>query len=320
MAQVKKMPRSKNFYFTIYDFINRFSKLPTDKDLQLTKQARNYYIKGLKKAKIIERIAYGTWQIIGDYDLSKIKTSKKIAIGNLNNHSLKPDTIRAHAFMWHLRIPILSKWDKRREYLEKEGITYTKLGNLGEGERIIFRGRKVHLKNKCIIIYDKESYLSEKAKDAKSSAIYEFLSLVKGLEGMLRTDLTINKQYRFKVCREHYALIKNALAKQYDKEGKKLYVYSDKGLWMVIDNSLNLHELEAVKLGEAIGDSVGMQEWANSMKETGFKVTPTFILNALDQLIKDRQYYAENLKSHVEAIKQLGEAVKELKKGNNGDF
>jgi hypothetical protein len=314
MEQVKKATRSKNFYFTIYSYVLNHSKLPSEDILNISKQNRTYYIRALRQAKLIDRIGYGVWKVTGDFNQEIIGTSKKINTSNLNTHSLKPDNIRGHAFMWCLKIPKIANWDKRRQFFNKEGITFKPLNNLGDGERIEFKGRKVHLKSHSIIIYDKESYIAEKVKETKSLAIYEFLSLVKSLENLLKVSLTINKQYRFKVCREHYALIKNALAKQYDKEGKRLYVYNDRGLWLIIDNSLNLHELEAIKLGEAVNDAEGMQAWANSMKETGFKVTPDFILHSLNQLIQDRQYYAENLKSHVSAIQALEAAVKKLAK------
>ncbi len=124
----------------------------------------------------------------------------------------------------------------------------------------------------------------------------------------------INKKYQFKVTREHYALIKNCLARQYDKEGKKLQIYNHEGLWMLIDNSYNLHETETVKAGDAIRDNEGIQNYFNSHKATDFKVTPEFILGTMNGIQQNQLVFDNNMKTHLEVLKKLGNAVDNLSK------
>ena len=114
--------------------------------------------------------------------------------------------------------------------------------------------------------------------------------------------------YKFTTLREHYALIKNELARQYNDKGEKLYIRDDGKCWMWIDYSKGEHELESneVILNKKI------QEWYNDQKKYNFEVTPTFILSNLNSLIEDRRYWAKHQKSHVKAIQTLSHSVIEL--------
>lgn len=321
MQEVKKTSPRQNFYFNIVSYIKSNSKLPKYATLGFkSKQALNYYIQDLKKAGFINKLGYGTWEVLKDFNILDLKKSKKINLGNpkeLNN--LKE--VRGHAFMFKLRIPSIRNWGNLPTFLMEHNI---KDKPLKYGHAILFRGRKVHLFKESIIIYEKESYIADVAKDTKSYAIYEFLKLVQALETLFKVSFKINKTYKFRICREHYALLKNCLARQYDKENKRLYVYSDKGLWFIIDNSYNLHEAETVLLNEAVTDNEGIQDYFNSHKATRFKVTPEFILNCFNEsnnqiiaLIQDRKYWAENQKTHVAAIQELAQGVKKNTEGIN---
>jgi hypothetical protein len=124
----------------------------------------------------------------------------------------------------------------------------------------------VHLTNSSVIIYEKESYIADLAKDAKSNAINHFFRLVRGLERHLKADFSTCGQYKFRVTRQHYALIKNALAKQYDEKGQRLELYAANGIWFVIDNSYNLKEAETVNPKDADIDNEKVQNFFNSLK------------------------------------------------------
>lgn len=324
----KKSPQSKNFYLSIINYIKN-GKNPNQisKELQISKQSLNYYIASLKRQGIIRKISYGVWQQVKELPQEEVKKSPQVASHTTDFSNLKPDMVRGHAFMFHLKIPKIKNWDKRHEYMNKIGLKYSTLNNLGNGQKFNFKGKNVHLKNNSIIIYDKNSYISLLASDSRSSAVYEYLTIIQALERLFNVKLTIHKNYVFKVSREHYSLVKNCLAKQYDAEGKKLHVYNSKGLWMLIDNSFNLHETETVKTGEAVIDNEGIQSYLNSHKVTGFKVTPEYILHGFDNLSQVQlreaekwQEYAKDIVEHKEAIKtlavQISEFVKEVKKLN----
>jgi len=109
-------------------------------------------------------------------------------------------------------------------------------------------------------------------------------------------------------------MIKNELAKQYNDKGEKLYVVDDKGIWMWIDFSHSINELET---NEPI-ISRKVQNWYNDMKKTNFEVTPSFLLESINQVTQNQTMFAENMASHINAIKILGKEVKGLSKEIRG--
>jgi len=154
------------------------------------------------------------------------------------------------------------------------------------------------------------------------------------VERLLRADFSLFGKYKFRVARQHYALIKNSLARQYLEDGKKLAVYSGRGLWLLIDNSYNLEELETVHPKTADKDNGKVQDFFNGLDMVeGF--TPQFVLKALaenntqllayaDQnrehlaLIQDyRAESVENRKESAENRKVLSLLIQQLKGGGN---
>ena len=308
------MKRGKSFYLLVFELLKtglRPSKICIK--LSISKQSLNYYLATLKRAGLIKKLGYGTWEILKEFDEKEVK----IIPGVANNNSLKEvkiDSVRGHGLQFVLKIPNnLHNWNRREEVLVKQGIAFKPLilGNINAGQKLEFKGRKIWLTDKTIIVYEKTSYLADTAQEAKSYAIYEFKALVKALEGFIGADFSIRGNYSFKVSRQHYALVKNALAKQYDKEGKKLEVYTDRGLWFIIDNSFNLHEAETVSPKTADVDNKKVQDFFNGIKKfEGF--TPEFLVNSIGQNAVNLDNYAKHLTAHVESVKQLGTAVEKL--------
>lgn len=313
VKDVKKQPGCKNFYMSIYHLIQK-GKYPSQiaRELGITRQGVSYYLSSLKKDGLVEKIGYGVWQTCKNINPEDVKISTRVAIDTPHSKdSLKQDSVRGHAFQFKLDLPdnLGSNWKKREEIFHKIGIKFKKLNIFGGGQVLNFRGRKVWLTNKSIIIYEKESFISEKAKECKSQAINHFLKLIKGLERDLRANFSNHGRYRFRVTRQHYSLIKNALAKQYNDEGKKLEIYNDKGLWFLIDNSFNLNEAETIHPKTAVSDNEKVQDFFNGLK-TFDGYTPQFVVNSIGQLSNNWNQYGVHIKSHIKAIQELGEGVK----------
>lgn len=317
----RHIKKSKNFYFIILNLIKEhYYPAQIAKRLGLSKQRLNYYIATLKRQGCIKKLSQGAWIYIKDYEPKRVK---KINMGSYAQPQAKKDllisedNVRGHAFMFHLKLRSIKNWHKRIDCMLKKDIPYKPLKN--KGQRILIKGRKVHLFDNSIIIYDKESYVAEQAKESKSLAIYEFLSMIKTIENMFNVSFMYRKKYQFKVTREHYGLIKNCLARQYDKDGKKLEVYNHKGLWLLIDNSFNLHETEVLRNREpdpeqATDNTEGVQEYFNSHKRTGFKITPEFILSTLNGIQQNQLIFDRNMASHLKVLDKIGTAIEELRK------
>ncbi|MEK6883269.1 MAG: hypothetical protein AABY22_26820, partial [Nanoarchaeota archaeon] len=190
-----------------------------------------------------------------------------------------------------------------------------------------------------------ESWFAITAEHSKNHAIYDFLQLVKSVENLLKVSFEIKKTYWFKVARQHYGLIKNALAIQYDKEHKKLYISNPKGQWFVIDNSYNLHEAETlspetankdmdnvvkplfddldslqVKHKDFFGEPANATEILNDAKDhldsIGETLTLSKVLNTIKkdaeetrtfikELAEANKYMAENLNTHIPYLNKL---------------
>ncbi|MGC9445400.1 MAG: hypothetical protein ACP5E9_10825, partial [Candidatus Methanospirareceae archaeon] len=241
------------------------------RDLGITKQRLQYYLDQLKAAGLVTKLGYGVWEVNDTAPSAAPNRSTKttqVALDKTHKYKLleTSDSVRGHAFVFVLKVPPgLLNWNNRRrkEYLKSRGIAYQQLRIAGGGQRLWLEGRKVWLTNKSVIIYEKSSFFATTARDAKHHALMSFIALVKKVERTLHADFTfrVGKEYRFKVSRQHYALVKNALAEQYDHEGKRLHVREpDAGkLWFVIDNSFNLHEAETVHPRTADSDNAKVQ-------------------------------------------------------------
>jgi hypothetical protein len=308
-----KNNKSKNFYLTVYNQIKQGVR-PSDicKNFNISKQKLNYYLSTLKRSECIKKIGYGVWEISGDFDYKKVKETTRLT--KYQPVNIKPDFVRGHAFQFKLKIPKLRNWERREEILKNKGIEFKELDHLlGKGQEIVLKGSKIWLTNKSIIIFEKSSYLTKTAKDARQYAIYDLFELVRGLESTLGANLKINKKYKFKVSRQHYSLVKNALAKQYKRNGKKLQVYSDDGLWFVIDNSYNLHEAETVHPKTAVDDNRKVQNFFNGLKATE-NYTPQIVMKAVTLNAQNMNHYASHLRAHVKSVKKLGTGVDKLTK------
>jgi DNA-binding transcriptional ArsR family regulator len=282
----------------------------------LNKKTLQYHLTSLKDAGAIKKIGYGVWEVNVEKVLKEVSKSTRVAKQQpgFNSDFFKPDSVRGHAFVFKFELPKnLRNWERREELLQKAGILFKPLRIFGSGQQIIFKTRKVWLTNKSIIIYEPESFIANLAKEAKSQALSHIVELLKGLERHLQANFEIHKS-RFKVSRQHYALIKNALARQYNQEGKKLECfYPGEGFWFLIDNSYNLHEAETIHPESAVQDNEKVQNFFNGLKSMdGF--TPQFVVNSLATQTQNLDHYAIHLRAHVESVQKLGTAVEDLTK------
>lgn len=311
--EVKKQQAGKNFYLYVFLQIQQgICPSKICKQLSISKQRLNYYLSTLKKEGFIKKIGYGVWKIIKKYDPKEVK--RYLTSGSKQQEKdfylLKPDMVRGHAFQFILRIPKLPHWSNRETIFKKKGIKFKQLKNLyGGGQGIEFRGRKIHLTSKSIIIYEKSSYIADTSTRAKSLAIYKLLILIRGLERFLGANFSFKGQYKFKVSRQHYALVKNAIAKQYDKEGKKLKIYKADELWFLIDNSFNLHEAETVHPKTADIDNLPIQNFLNDIN-----ANPTTFSEIRSEYYQSMTQLQKNINLHLQVVKEIKQVNIELKK------
>lgn len=228
------------------------------------------------------------------------------------------ELVRSHAFRFVLDLPVLTNWDKRDGILKGKGYHVEPKAGIGKVFLCSVNNFKCWFADKSITIYfpKMKDYFVEEARFGYNYAIYDLLTLIYKMEELFSLDFKVDGKYKFRVAGQHHALIHNSLAKMYNRNKEKLNVYDEKGtLWLIVDNSapdgIGLNELETVRKSvENLNENDSVRDFFNELKDT--RLMPSDVLDMFKQvaieqsaLIKDRAYYADNLKEHVKAIKSL---------------
>jgi len=261
------------------------------KEHKINKKTLQNYLRQLQQMDCIEKQGYGVWKVLKEVSVSSKATSLR-------------KQIRGHAFNWKVKFKKNILWERR---LKQNNIKYQLIGINKSTPRIIFKGKKIWFTKTGLVVYEPNSFFSQSSYTSKGQAVWELNKTIKALGRKLKISL---EGYRFTTSREHYGMIKNELAKQYNDKGEKLYVVDDEGPWMWIDFSHGVHELET----NEPKNSRGVQNWFNDMKKHNFEVTPSFTLNAINQVTQNQAMFNQNFESHVGAVRELGSSVRELTK------
>jgi hypothetical protein len=273
------------------------------KDLSISKQRLQYYLGKLKSENKIQKLGYGVWQ-----------TSKNTVA----------NSVRGHGFMWHIKLPKeIGVWDKM---LSNKKIPF-KLINKENTYQIYFKENKVWLSKNSIIVYDINSYFGFNSLDSKKFAMYSLQCFLNELQAKLGIDFQFKGKYILKTSRQHYSLIKNSLAIQCKKDGTKINVYNEKGLWFTIDNSFNLEEAETIHPKTALIDNLGVQKYFNEHKETKWEWTPKNISNSIGEmlqvqknLIENQQMHSQNIIKHQKVLDEMLITLKKIQEKLDGNI
>lgn len=259
------------------------------KELGISSPNLSYYLRKLKNSGEIEYLGKGEWLVKKSIPYTLVK---------------KSNASRGHAFIWKVKINRKIDWKK---HLDKKNIKY-KLQSNNKVLRIVLSGRKIWLTKEKIIIFEPRDYFGRNSYQAKGKAVYEMDKIVKKLFNKLGMAII---SYKFTTSREHYGLIKNELARQYNDRGEKLHIKSEEGKeWLWIDDSLSLGELEnnEMKVNKQV------QDFWNDNKKHNFQVTPSFILESIGGVVQNQMIFDKNIELHQSVLEDIRDAVIELKK------
>jgi len=299
----KNSTQKKDFYFPIISILKTSTNLTKiQEELDISKQQLNYYLRQLVQKGLISKKGRGWYEVT-----NKSKNSTQYDI------NLKKDMSRGHAYIWKAKITkIPEKWDKRIEILQKNNINYKLVGAMKNIPRIKVYGRKVWLCNNYIKVWEtkSKSYYGENAIESKNKAFDEIKIILKALENKLNINL---RPYLIDVRREHYALIKNDLAIYHNKRGEIVRIKDKDGEWLLIDDSLEMGgELETIGK-KALPTNIILQKWWNDHKKNKFQVTPTFLMESINQVTNNQLMFAQNISLHQSVLEEIRDAIKELK-------
>ena len=293
------MTSKRDFYFAILELLSN-GKTPSEiiKILNISKQRIHYYTQKLQELGFIRK-EKTIWIVIN---------SKKADLEHTIN--MKNKQIRGHAFIWIVKTEIKYDW---KMLLEKKKINY----NLVRGytPRTFINKKKVWFGKETIVIYETKSFYGKNATESRKYAVFE---LQKTMERLFN-KLGILSKYYFKPSREHYGMIKNELARQYNKNGERIIVKDDlDGDWLWIDFSHSVDELETGGKGftkDRTELNREVQNWYNDMKKTDFKVTPTFLLETINSVVQNQVIFDKNIVKHQEVLEEMSQTLKKIREG-----
>jgi len=331
MKELKFSPYKENFYLSIINYIKRYKKLPSIRSKNFNippkwnidnfDQNIQYYLKKLKTDGIVYKKGYSVWDVNEDKAdqfkfIEKVKKTPKVSTKHLDKIFSSSKDIRGHGFIISFIIPKIAGWHKRKDYLNKLGFNPIDVGIRKSGQRIIFKGHKIHLYNKKIIIYSpkKMSYFASSAEESYKYAIYDLIELVKSLERKLGISISHKGQYKFKVDRQHYGKVNSYLSRMYKRDGERLYVANEGGVWLTVDYSLgSVPEEETVsKTSKEDMDDV-LKEFYNSLKAQKQSTGEPFRVDKLMEMqfstFKTQQAISRNIEDLTNTLKKVIERL-----------
>jgi DNA-binding transcriptional ArsR family regulator len=291
--EVKKKVQSNGFYLTLFQYL-KDGKTPSQisKEFKISKQNINYYLRKLKDKGLIKRKGYGVWEITGQIEHT-LTLSKK--------------TIRGHAFIWKVKTKEID-WSS---VLKKAKIDFKLVRNCIP--RAFINQKKVWFGKNSLTIYEPNSFYGENAIESRKYAWITLRETIQTISNKIGINLF---PCEITPAREHFALIKNDLAKQVNRDGDRIYIRDSKGEWMWMDMSDGVGELETGN-HNALVNNIGVQKWWNDMKETKFEVTPKFILNSFGQMIQVQQMNSDNIVKHQKVLDEMLITLKAIRDNLN---
>lgn len=282
-------------------------------------QATPMEITSRRKTKI-----QATWKIMRSL-------RKKGAIGGVNqmvNFSLttgspvnQVNQIRLHAQEFNVRL-ILSSDRYRKQMLD------------ADRKGIVIDGNTVRMFAHAIEVNSGHDFYGEDCQRATAKSMEYWQRFFARLENDLSIILLKPRSMNIKLVNSHYAEVGNELARQTNANEEKIKIYAtdDGKLWFTIDNSLNLHEAESLHPRTSKNDMQQVvapvfNDLRDFMRKTGEKIplpsemlaiqyeSQRQVLQLTELQLREmskRDFYAENLKTHVGAIQELRDQVKRL--------
>ncbi len=242
-----------------------------------------------------------------------VKSSRVASRQSAKTDTYPPNYNRGHALQFRIELPSKLTNEAREKLLRAAEIEFKSINIFGGGQGFVFMDKKVHLTSSSIIIYDSEDHFAIDAEKSEDNATIKTLYFIRNIERELNLLLSIDKHYKIKITKRHHALIKNALAEIYNKsKEKRLEVFAEDGLWLLIDNSWNLNELECVHSVTGKKDADGMQEIMNSFRRTDFKATSEFVLETFENLKRNEEEIIATIKKGSEREIMLTQWISQL--------
>ncbi|KKM97757.1 hypothetical protein LCGC14_1164670 [marine sediment metagenome] len=288
--------------------ISKYLKIARPTTIQHLNELRD---KGLVRKGQKDEDKYGDPYQITEKGRFLIEECVGFPIKSSHKGMSKDKKTRGHAFIWKIKSNKKFDWKK---LLDEKKIKFEPKG-IADTPRIIINKKKVWLGKYNISIFEPKwnSFFNKNPTKSRNDAIYEMNQDIE----TLKEKLGIEFKYKFTCRRQHYGFVDNKEARFFIKKKKKILIKNEKGYWFTIDFSQNEYkEAETIHEKDALIDGHGYQDLMNSHEKTNFKVTPTFILEAMNGIQQNQLIFAKNMESHIKAIQDLSKGVNEFRREN----
>ena len=216
---------------------------------------------------------------------------------------------RGHAFNIKVYFPQerdLWKKPKVKHELKVKSLKKLKFGSL----KLVKDKTTIWINKQTMTLYSNNSYYSQDALHSKFMALKDIDNLIR----YLKERFALRGKYGIEIFREHYGLIFNKFASWTIGQGRKMYVKNEKNksiLW-VDDSRKDDRKLKEFEADDPIRANKA-DRYFEEHEETGWKVTPNFLMESIDKLTQvqmreqiNKEEYSRDLIEHKEAIKKMG--------------
>ena len=180
-------------------------------------------------------------------------------------------------------------------------------------------GNTLRLFNDSIEVYSGQSFFEKDEQRATAVSLAYWEAFLCQLEHKFNIVLIKPRAENINLVNQHYGEINNEIAKDSlnRKEKIKIITEDDGKLWFLIDNSWNLKEMETIHPETAKQDMTKVTKQVNSWRKDDPPTNSELSIN-ISKVTDNQLIFAQNMQSHIEAIKQLGKGVNKLTKVMKG--
>jgi len=294
------------------------TKRVENKEYEILKYLTQYLtITEIAKQRKCSRTAIykGIYKLIDKGLIRKIGKAYEVTGGGLhylNGFSL--GKIRLHNLAF--KIAIFNKpkgWDTQRNKIV-DCRAYSKAVGLNNNQYELhsFSNIKVKTTNNSIIFY-MPTFYGKNTDECFKQALEKFWSIIPKIENLFKITLIKERKCNIEIISQHYSKLQDTIAKIYRVEDNKLYVKDDEGnVRIIADFSFRVDELEAIYNKTAKEDMDVMQGFIKDLLKN--PATMTQMMTAVNQVTANQMMFAENMTSHIGAIKTLSKEIKGLGK------
>ncbi len=259
------------------------------------------HLKSLREKKIIENI-YPIWKIAKSFseseNMAKLLSNNKIQLHDLS-----------------FIIRLINKpewWDKRANRMMK--LKEFKIKNVDFGNnpynQLINDSFVIQIHNNSIIVMNKKKYYGNDSYDLFIKGMNDFLEIYKYLEEVLKFKFFNDGIPQVSVRSSHFVKIGDEIARRCRKKGDLLEVKINGKIRALVDMS-DPKGLEFVNKDYNVEDTSLYKKYVSDILINNPPTNSQLAIH-IQNVTNNQLIFAENMKSHIEAIKELGSSVKKL--------